>query len=36
MDDFIPKPVRREELQSCLERWLPAVPRSNGSLSRTL
>ena len=22
MDDFIPKPVRQEELRSCLERWL--------------
>ncbi|MBI4623421.1 MAG: hypothetical protein HY736_09430 [Verrucomicrobia bacterium] len=25
MDDFIAKPVRREILRSCLERWLPAV-----------
>jgi CheY-like chemotaxis protein len=24
MDDFIPKPVRQEELRTCLERWLPA------------
>jgi len=23
MDDFIAKPVRREELHACLERWLP-------------
>jgi two-component system, sensor histidine kinase len=23
MDDFIAKPVRREELSGCLERWLP-------------
>jgi two-component system, sensor histidine kinase len=23
MDDFIAKPVRQEELRSCLERWLP-------------
>ncbi len=22
MDDFIPKPIRQEELRSCLERWL--------------
>jgi CheY-like chemotaxis protein len=22
MDDFIPKPVRRDELRTCLERWL--------------
>jgi CheY-like chemotaxis protein len=22
MDDFIPKPVRRDELRSCLEKWL--------------
>ncbi len=25
MDDFIAKPVRQEELQACLERWLPVV-----------
>jgi len=22
MDDFVPKPVRQEELRACLERWL--------------
>jgi signal transduction histidine kinase/ActR/RegA family two-component response regulator len=25
MNDFIPKPIRQEELRSCLERWLPAA-----------
>ena len=24
MDDFLAKPVRQEELRSCLERWLPS------------
>jgi signal transduction histidine kinase/ActR/RegA family two-component response regulator len=26
MDDFIAKPVRQEELRSCLEKWLPGRP----------
>jgi CheY-like chemotaxis protein len=30
MNDFIPKPIRQEELRSCLERWLPPGPDSNG------
>ncbi len=25
MDDFVPKPVRQEELRACLERWLPPL-----------
>jgi CheY-like chemotaxis protein len=25
MNDFIPKPIRQEELRSCLERWLPGT-----------
>ena len=24
MDDYLPKPVSREQLESCLKRWLPA------------
>ena len=27
MDDFIAKPVRQEELRTCLERWLPKSKR---------
>ncbi len=26
MDDFIPKPVRKDELRSCLEKWLKRSP----------
>ena len=26
MDDFIPKPVRKDELRSCLEKWLKSAP----------
>ena len=36
MDDFIAKPVRREDLRSCLERWLPAVAKQDAPLSRPL
>jgi two-component system, sensor histidine kinase len=25
MNDFIPKPVRQEDLRACLERWLPKL-----------
>ena len=28
MDDFIPKPVRQEELRACLERWLRVAPKT--------
>ena len=30
MDDFLAKPVRQEELQSCWERWIAADSAVNG------
>lgn len=30
MDDFIPKPIRQEELRACLERWLVPAATSTG------
>ncbi|WP_184622074.1 ATP-binding protein [Xanthomonas sp. 3058] len=33
MDDYLSKPVAREQLDACLQRWLPRQPQSPGPTS---
>jgi two-component system, sensor histidine kinase and response regulator len=33
MDDYLSKPVRRDQLEACLERWLAGAPRAAEAVS---